>query len=37
VAARRHVIARQSVLAWMRRVFGGAFLALAGRLALAER
>jgi threonine/homoserine/homoserine lactone efflux protein len=34
---RRHVIARPRVVAWMRRVFGGAFLALAGRLALADR
>jgi threonine/homoserine/homoserine lactone efflux protein len=34
---RRHVIARPGVLTWMRRAFGGAFLALAGRLALAER
>ena len=34
---RRHVISRPRVVAWMRRVFGGAFLALAGRLALADR
>ena len=34
---RRHVIARPRVLVWMRRVFGGAFVALAGRLALADR
>jgi threonine/homoserine/homoserine lactone efflux protein len=36
-AVRRHVIARPRVLAWMRRTFGAAFLALAGRLALADR
>ena len=36
-AVRRHVIARPRVVLWMRRVFGGAFVALAGRLALAER
>ena len=34
---RRHVISRPRVVAWMRRVFGGTFLALAGRLALADR
>ena len=34
---RSHVISRPRVVAWMRRVFGGAFLALAGRLALADR
>ena len=34
---RRHVISRPRVVAWMRRAFGGAFLALAGRLALADR
>ena len=34
---RRHVISRPAVLAWMRRVFAGAFAALAARLALAER
>lgn len=34
---RSHVIARPAVVAWMRRVFGAAFLALAGRLALADR
>jgi threonine/homoserine/homoserine lactone efflux protein len=34
---RRHVISRPRVVAWMRRVFGAAFLALAGRLALADR
>jgi threonine/homoserine/homoserine lactone efflux protein len=36
-AVRSHVISRPKVVAWMRRIFGGAFLALAGRLALAER
>jgi threonine/homoserine/homoserine lactone efflux protein len=34
---RNHVISRPRVLMWMRRVFGGAFGALAGRLALTER
>jgi threonine/homoserine/homoserine lactone efflux protein len=34
---RSQVIARPAVLTWIRRVFGGAFLALAGRLALADR
>jgi threonine/homoserine/homoserine lactone efflux protein len=34
---RRHVVSRPSVLDWMRRVFGAAFVALAGRLALADR
>ncbi len=36
-AVRDHVISRPRVLASMRRVFGGAFVALAGRLALADR
>jgi len=36
-AVRNHVISRPRVLRWMRRVFGGAFIALAGRLALADR
>ena len=36
-AVRTHVLGRPSVLTWLRRVFGGAFVALAGRLALAER
>jgi threonine/homoserine/homoserine lactone efflux protein len=36
-AVRTHVIARPRVLLWMRRVFGGAFVALAGRLAVADR
>ena len=34
---RRHVISRPVVLTWMRRMFAGAFAALAARLALAER
>ena len=36
-AARDHVLARPSVLAWMRRGFAVAFGALAARLAFAER
>jgi threonine/homoserine/homoserine lactone efflux protein len=36
-AVRRHVISRPSVMTWMHRFFGGAFLALAGRLAVADR
>ena len=36
-AIRARVLARPRVLMWMRRVFGGAFVALAGRLALADR
>ena len=36
-AVRSHVIARPSVVVWMRRVFGGAFVALAGRLAFTQR
>lgn len=36
-AVRAHVISRPGVMAWMRRTFGAAFVALAGRLALAER
>jgi threonine/homoserine/homoserine lactone efflux protein len=34
---RNHIISRPRVLTWMRRVFGGAFVALAGRLALTNR
>jgi threonine/homoserine/homoserine lactone efflux protein len=34
---RQHVISRPAVIIWMRRVFGGAFVALAGRLAFSER
>jgi threonine/homoserine/homoserine lactone efflux protein len=36
-SVRSHVIARPRVLAWMRRFFAGAFVALGARLALAER
>jgi threonine/homoserine/homoserine lactone efflux protein len=36
-ALRARVLSRPRVLRWMRRCFGGAFLALAGRLALTER
>jgi threonine/homoserine/homoserine lactone efflux protein len=36
-AVREHVISRPRVLVWMRRVFGGAFVALAGRLAFTQR
>lgn len=36
-AVRDRVIARPRVLAWMRRAFAGAFVALGARLALAER
>jgi threonine/homoserine/homoserine lactone efflux protein len=36
-AVRSHIISRPRVLTWMRRCFGGAFLALAGRLAVADR
>lgn len=36
-AIRRHVISRPRVLTWMRRVFGGSFVALAGRLAFTDR
>ena len=36
-AVRRHVITRPRVLAWMRRAFAGAFVALGAKLALAER
>jgi threonine/homoserine/homoserine lactone efflux protein len=34
---RRYVISRPRVLAWMRRAFAGAFVALGAKLALAER
>jgi threonine/homoserine/homoserine lactone efflux protein len=34
---RTHVVARPHVLTWMRRVFTGGFVALATRLALADR
>jgi threonine/homoserine/homoserine lactone efflux protein len=36
-AVREHVISRPRVLTWMRCVFGGAFVALAGRLAFTQR
>ena len=36
-AARRHVLERPRVLAWLRRSFAAAFGALAVRLAFAER
>lgn len=34
---RSHVISRPQVVRWMRRVFGGTYVALAGRLALSDR
>lgn len=34
---RSHVISRPRVLAWMRRVFAGTYVALAGRLAVSNR
>ena len=36
-AVREKVVARPRVTLWMRRVFGGAFMGLAGKLALTER
>jgi len=36
-AIRNHVISRPRVITWMRRFFGGAFVALAGRLAVTDR
>ncbi len=36
-AMRRHVISRPAVMAWMRRLFAGAFAALGLKLAFAER
>ena len=36
-AIRTHVISRPKVLAWMRRTFAAAFVALGAKLALAER
>jgi threonine/homoserine/homoserine lactone efflux protein len=36
-AVRTHVISRPAVMTWMRRSFGAAFVALAGRLALTDR
>jgi threonine/homoserine/homoserine lactone efflux protein len=34
---RKHVITRPQVLTWMRRTFGGAFIALGAKLALTQR
>jgi threonine/homoserine/homoserine lactone efflux protein len=34
---RRHVITRPGILAWMRRAFAGAFVALGAKLAVADR
>ena len=36
-AMRDHVISRPAVMAWMRRTFAAAFIALGARLALTER
>ena len=36
-AIRRHVISRPRILAWMRRTFAAAFVALGAKLALSER
>jgi threonine/homoserine/homoserine lactone efflux protein len=36
-AVRRHVIARPRIIAWMRKAFAAAFVALGARLAVAER
>jgi threonine/homoserine/homoserine lactone efflux protein len=36
-ATRRHVLARPSIMAWLRRSFAAAFVALGARLALTER
>jgi threonine/homoserine/homoserine lactone efflux protein len=36
-AVRQHVIARPSVMVWMRRVFAGSFIALSARLAVQSR
>ena len=36
-AIRSHVISRPRVLAWMRRTFAAAFVALGAKLALSER
>ncbi|HEX6093924.1 MAG TPA: LysE family transporter, partial [Dongiaceae bacterium] len=36
-SVRSHVISRPRVLAWMRRAFAAAFVALGAKLALAER
>jgi threonine/homoserine/homoserine lactone efflux protein len=36
-AVRERVVTRPRVTVWVRRIFGGAFVALAGRLAVIER
>lgn len=36
-SVRNHVVSRPRVMTWMRRVFGGAFVALGARLALTDR
>ncbi len=36
-AVRTHVIGRPRVMTWIRRVFAGSFVGLAGRLALSSR
>jgi len=36
-AMRDHVISRPAIMAWMRRAFAGAFVALGARLALQEK
>jgi threonine/homoserine/homoserine lactone efflux protein len=36
-AVRNHVISKPQVMTWMRRSFGAAFVALAGRLAATDR
>jgi threonine/homoserine/homoserine lactone efflux protein len=36
-AVRDQLVSRPSVMTWLRRIFGGAFAALAGRLALSDR
>ena len=36
-AMRRHVVSRPAVVVWMRRLFAGTYVALAGRLALTSR
>ena len=36
-SVRDHVVSRPRVLAWMRRIFAGAFAALGAKLAFAER
>jgi threonine/homoserine/homoserine lactone efflux protein len=36
-SVRSHIVSRPRVLAWMRRTFAGAFVALGARLAFAQR